>query len=494
MKKKIPKAELNFNWTMPQVTEVNVLEPDPSSHWPIIEHDDETPSVLEQAKAQGWDAAYYDFGKGEERDVHWFNPGLVETPDGLYLVARRSEPHPEKFQFGMNSVWACLLDDAGKVPRRCDKLKWPDSSHQEQFEDPRAAYHPSLNQVCITACNFIWNGNQWTGAAQILGFFDSEWECKAKHRPPIEGNARELSLENPIQHKDYQKNWVPFFIDGKLHIIYKNCPWNVMSFGKTWKDHKSYYHAEMVQWQYGAIRGGTPPILVDGLLWTFMHSSLGWKHRYRRYYAGAIAFEPAPPFRPVLITPEPLLQGSQNDEWAQRKPLVIFPCGSLFRDGKWLISCGVNDLKSAWVEIPHESLAKLMHPITSELAAEAVLPVSGLSKAEELKAKQRANAAKARAALAAKRNFSGVDSRTQRDKPETDADIGTLITSDASSVLATSAENSLHGAGEVNAGGQSAEPAPLQTKKKRRRRRTKRQMNLAARRLKAAQEFEASKV
>ncbi len=176
-----------------------------------------------------------------------------------------------------------------------------------------------------------------------------------------------------------------------------------MAFGKTWKDHKSYYHAEMVQWQYGAIRGGTPPILVDGLLWTFMHSSLGWKHRYRRYYAGAIAFEPQPPFKPVLITPEPLLQGSQNDRWAQKKPLVVFPCGAIFKNDKWLISMGVNDLCSAWVEIPHKSLATLMRPISDSQAAEAVLPVTGLSKSEQLKAKQRENAAKARRALAIKR-------------------------------------------------------------------------------------------
>lgn len=448
------KPEISFNWSTPQVTEVNIIDPPPQSQWPIIVHDDETPSILEQAKAQGWDAAYYNFGKGEIHDVQWFNPGLVETPHGIYLLARRSEPHPERFQFGMNSVWACLLDDAGKVPRRCDKLKWPDSDPHEQFEDARAVYHPGLKQVCVTACNFIWNGNgQWTGATQVLGFFDSDWQCRAKHRPPIEGNARELTPGSPIPRKDYQKNWVPFFIDGQLHILYKSYPWNVIAFGQTWKDNKAYFHSDLLKWQWGDIRGGTPPILVDDLLWTFMHSSLDWKHRYRRYYAGAIAFEPRPPFKPVLFTPEPLLRGSQNDVWGQRKPLVIFPCGSLFRNGKWLLSCGVNDLKSAWVEIPHESLAKLMHPITSEKASESILPVSGLSKEEQRKAQLRINMAKARAARVAKRNNLG----------------GTV---------------------DGVVGGQRSEPVPSEPKKRRRRRKVRRPKDLKERRIKAVQESE----
>jgi len=78
---------------------------------------------------------------------------------------------------------------------------------------------------------------------------------------------------------------------------------------------------------------------------------------------GAIAFELTSPFRPVFWTQEPILIASQNDPWAQRKPLVVFPCGAVFENDKWLISLGVNDLKSAWLEMPHNDLVQLLKPV-----------------------------------------------------------------------------------------------------------------------------------
>ncbi len=127
-----------------------------------------------------------------------------------------------------------------------------------------------------------------------------------------------------------------------------------------------------------------------------------WRGRYRRYYAGALAFDAKPPFTPRMITTQPLLQGSQNDVWAQKKPLVIFPCGALYKKGKWLLTCGVNDMKAAWVEIPHEDILKRMVPIGKSGAT--VFPANGLSDAEVRLQKLRANLVKARAARAAKRN------------------------------------------------------------------------------------------
>jgi len=85
-----------------------------------------------------------------------------------------------------------------------------------------------------------------------------------------------------------------------------------------------------------------------------------------------------------MITPEPLLHGSQNDTWQQRKPLVIFPCGAIHKDGKWLVTCGVNDLKSAWVELSHESLLSKMRPIGD--VSDTIFGSNGLSEGEILSA------------------------------------------------------------------------------------------------------------
>jgi hypothetical protein len=95
---------------------------------------------------------------------------------------------------------------------------------------------------------------------------------------------------------------------------------------------------------------------------------------------GCLAFESRPPFKPVRWTQEPILSGSQHDEWGQRKPLVVFPCGALLEDDWWTISLGVNDLKCAWLKIPHEDVEKLLEnapekPGVALLASPTVKPV-----------------------------------------------------------------------------------------------------------------------
>lgn len=379
-----------------------------------IGYDDSTPSVLEQAESQGWKAAYYNFGNAEGgRD--WFNPSIVRREDGIWLIVRGSEPHPQGFQFGQNSIWAFELDDTGKVPKRGIRLRWRDSLPDQHYEDPRGFYHPGIDQTIIGACTFIWYPNRtWTGAHQCIGSFDEQWECSKVDFPMIGGSPGRIEMIT--DKKKYEKNWLPFLHDNKLHILYKANPWNVVGYGQTWSE-KYPYTGEGVAWAYGDIRGGTSPVKVGDKYFTFPHSSLMWRGRYRRYYAGAMAFDASPPFTPRLITPEPLLRGSQNDVWAQKKPLVIFPCGALYNKGTWLITCGVNDMKAAWVEIPHEDILKRMVEIGK--TAGTVFPVNGLSPSEVRLAKLRSNAAKARAAKAAKRMAAhGVDGERQTGGPD----------------------------------------------------------------------------
>jgi predicted GH43/DUF377 family glycosyl hydrolase len=348
---------------MPEPT-VNVKEeespaPMPYSE-PDIEHSDSTPTISDQARLSGWECQYYSFGKLDDQGTDYFNPSLVMRDDGIWLLTRASGLHPRGFMYGQNAIVAFKLDDQGKQPHHGKILHWPVDNPMQHFEDPRGFYHPRLGQTMIGCCTFLWNGpGDWTGALQAFGAFDNEWLCKKMDYPKIGGNPGKVEK---VAHKDYEKNWIWWLHDERLHLLYKANPWTVHVFENRWSECTDY-KIEGVTWPYGDIRGGTTPVQVGDLFFTFHHSSLPWKGRYRRYYAGAIAFETVPPYRPKLITQEPLLIGSQNDTWAQRKPLVVFPCGALYLKDKWLISMGVNDLKSAWLELPHESLLERMRPI-----------------------------------------------------------------------------------------------------------------------------------
>jgi predicted GH43/DUF377 family glycosyl hydrolase len=69
-----------------------------------------------------------------------------------------------------------------------------------------------------------------------------------------------------------------------------------------------------------------------------------------RYYAGAYAFAAAPPFRPLGLTPEPVLRPEEERPRQKRvraNPYasgVVYPCGAVpWDDGSWLVSYGVQD-------------------------------------------------------------------------------------------------------------------------------------------------------
>src|SRR6266481_6607164 len=120
---------------MPDDEEIQTGKPDPD-----IPIEDSTPTILEQAKREGWECQYYDFGLLEGKGDDYFNPSIVERPDGLWLLVRRAEPHPQGFQFGQNSVWAFKLNEDGTTPMFGKRLKWISNEPSQHFEDPRGFY------------------------------------------------------------------------------------------------------------------------------------------------------------------------------------------------------------------------------------------------------------------------------------------------------------------------------------------------------------------
>jgi predicted GH43/DUF377 family glycosyl hydrolase len=347
---------------------------------------DDTPKIQDQAKSHGWACDIFNFGKAEQQGTDLFNPGLVRRPDGLWLLVRRSEAM-SGMPYGMNKIVAFKLDQDRK-PTVGVPLNFPDSKDSEQFEDPRGVFWN--NQTWIGVVNFEWFPNgSWTGAHQAIGIFQDQSNDSMVEQEKWLSSWRPIGRRDPIVgtnkgaagHTDgrHNKNLTYFFLHDKLHCVYTSDPWLVVEFGNKWEE-QVHHVGEGPKWKYGLIRGGTPPVLVGDKFYTFFHSSLPWRGRYRRYYMGALAFEATPPFKPVLWTQEPLLIGSQNDFWHQQKPLVVFPCGAVMENGKWLVTFGVNDLKSAWIEIPHEDLQKMLDPIPavpgiSLLSDQTVRPV-----------------------------------------------------------------------------------------------------------------------
>jgi predicted GH43/DUF377 family glycosyl hydrolase len=374
-----------------------VTEPDP------------IPPLVSQARAHNWRAGQFDFKKALRPGITYLNCAFVERDDGLWLITRQSEDRVG-MPFGFNSLWAFKISEDDLQPLFGKHMIFQGARDMEQFEDGRPMFFNG--QTWISCCNFIWfPDGSWTGAHQTIGVFDSDWNCMWRHNPEIGGN--EESVETKVTGPKHEKNWVFWIHNGRLHLLYSQEPWLVIEFGNKWFERTNHRGNRYgVKYDYGLIRGGTPPILHDGFYWTFFHSSLPWEGRLRRYFMGAIGFKPEPPFTPVRYTVKPLLIGSRNDTWAPNKPLVVFPCGAVLRGDKWLISYGINDLTCGWVEIPHFDLYQRTVPVPNYCRELMLYPDwfkpamssnNGEKTNTDLTQRRREHAAKIRQILAEKR-------------------------------------------------------------------------------------------
>lgn len=310
-------------------------------------NDTDYPSILRQTS---WACQFVDFGKAATPNTAFFNCGLIKRHDGLWMISRRSR-NMTGIRFGLNDLMAfqlnSLLQPVKGIPIQIQR-RFPD----EQWEDARAFYHKG--RLYISFCNFVWTSSGWTGAHQAVVEVDSGWG-QVRRFDPVYGNNGPAIGTNT----GHEKNWVYFSQGDKLKMVYQSSPMTVVELSDDFVKTDVVIKDNKLKWPYGVIRGGTPPVLIDDLYWTFFHSSIVIdKPYYRRYYMGAFAFDPQT-YEIVKITPKPLLAGSSHDKWNQGKPLVVFPCGSVFDRGEWIISMGVNDLSSAIIRIPHNDLLPL---------------------------------------------------------------------------------------------------------------------------------------
>lgn len=165
----------------------------------------------------------------------------------------------------------------------------------------------------------------------------------------------------------WEKNWVPFHTQGReIALIYSHDPWVVLMLevceaGSSEAPRLvSAYSTPGIQWLHGEIRGGTPPLVFDDQhLITFFHSSQVIGSR-NVYMVGACVFERASPFRPTLLTTDPLLVAPyhstvQRFGWPVLAS-VIFPLGAQKETTGYTLLCGLDDGEVGVIGVSHEAL------------------------------------------------------------------------------------------------------------------------------------------
>ncbi len=320
----------------------------------------DTKSILTQG-----DVGFYDFGKAAFATCDYFNPSLVTIKAEDWLIVRRAIWMPGQ-KMGQNSLFAFALN--GKTPSHGHRIKCK-GSPSEHFEDPRAIVHGE--RMLIGSTSFFIMGpknSRWTGAHQILQEVNFDWQATKRYDPVYGKNG-----PSPFTNTGHEKNWTWFIHGGELHMEYQANPHIVCRLTSDAAVEQSYIcPALKLPWNYGEIRGGTPPVMVDGEYWTFFHSSLQIpNHKKRQYHMGAYAFKPEPPFEITRITPEPILSGSPADGGWPDKPPCVFPGGSKIVDGIWTVVGGCNDIRCFYMDILHEEVLSLTVPVKKSILAQA---------------------------------------------------------------------------------------------------------------------------
>lgn len=248
----------------------------------------------------------------------YFNTSVIEYENQLVYFSRKGVWDP-KVGFFESSV-SCLKDDI-----LIDSLDLK-IFHNEQIEDPRA---------------FIFDDKIHLGCA----VFNYETVTQRIYQL-----NRDLSFNSVVSHKiphlqKWEKNWTYFANkDNRLLCLYSLDPFCIID-AFTGEIVKKYNFSW--NWKWGDVRGGTTPILINGMYYTFFHSHV-LQNNIRIYYVGVTMFD-SDTLEIKKVSKLPMFRGDKNFGTLKGYPhgdFVIFPMGSVYKDNEFLISCGINDHKT----------------------------------------------------------------------------------------------------------------------------------------------------
>ena len=193
-------------------------------------------------------------------------------------------------------------------------------------------------------------------------------------RLTVEAGVVRLSDPVPLESPDLplravEKNWLPFVVDRRVHLVYKAEPHVILELGAGGLRPRTHVSQQNLRWRWGAVSGGTPPLRIGpGEYLTFFHSHLSADpvdyRTPRVYFAGAYTFRARPPFEITRVTHEPLSweglgEAGPSPAWHR----VVFPSGLQRRGDDLVLVYGENDAFSFALETPIEALLGALRPV-----------------------------------------------------------------------------------------------------------------------------------
>ncbi len=308
-----------------------------------------------------------------------YNPGLIENEEGFFLVFRHDSKDRKKF-FGIKTPFRQKI--------YLGNLKMPFRTFISALElDPN--FKPITSPVRLdTGSDFSEDPRLFKLGAQAYITYndieDNDIESRTIRLAKLDTETLKLQdqVNLELNLRRIEKNWVPFIYEEegikKVHFGYYFNPHVILKMDDPAKNElvhlskPNHIAVQNMPWHksWGIIRGGTPPVLVDGQYLAFFHSF--FKESGKIWYVmGAYTFESAPPFRITACSSLPILfkgiyNTKTNNTAFSRKP-SIFPSGLVLgkENGEDVIhvACGENDCAVKIVTFDKKALLKSLTPV-----------------------------------------------------------------------------------------------------------------------------------
>jgi predicted GH43/DUF377 family glycosyl hydrolase len=292
-----------------------------------------------------------------------YNPSLIKIEQGFLMTFRF---HPDFYnQPWLSDIVIVRLDE------NLDPISEPQvlstrqrgSRTPSQSEDARLfSYRGRIFLIFNDTIDELWFSSACRRDMFIAELFDENGEFRLS-------NPLKLRYENEYNYRICQKNWIPFEWDKTLLLTYTLSPHAVLypnlKNGDCYHCHES---GAKIEWEFGELRGGTPPLLVDGEYLAFFHSArpLATLASYGgflwHYFAGAYTFSAEPPFELRKISPIPLIADGFYTQSNQPKR-VIFPGGFTISGDTIYLAYGKDDCEIWIATIDKKELLNFLEPV-----------------------------------------------------------------------------------------------------------------------------------
>ena len=308
-----------------------------------------------------------------------YNPGLVETSEGFFLVFRHDLKERKRF-LGIKTPFRQKI--------HLGNLKMPFRTFISSLHLDKSFRPVTLPKRVQTGSDFSEDPRLFTFQGDTyLSYNDiqtADVECRTIRIAKLNTDTGETKepVDFTLNLQRVEKNWAPFIYSdqGKNTIHFEYCfnPHVVMKMEDPLSSDlvhlkvPNHIALQNIPWHksWGIVRGGTPPILVDGQYLAFFHSFFRQKGKIW-YVMGAYTFEAEPPFRVTACSKLPILfkgiYGTKTNNTAYSRKPSIFPSGLTYsHDGEdevIHVACGENDCGVKIVTFYKEALLKSLTPI-----------------------------------------------------------------------------------------------------------------------------------